>query len=80
MKENSISAEELDRIFDEGKEDVLHYFDWTKATRPRLEPKRVSVDFPLWMVEGLDRKARELGVTRQSVIKVYISEKLKEKE
>lgn len=79
MKKNSITAEKLDRIFDEGEEDVLQYFDLSKATKPRLEPKRVSVDFPVWMVEELDQAARELGVTRQSVIKVYISEKLKEK-
>lgn len=61
------------------KEDVIQYFDFSKATRPRLEPKRVSVDFPVWMVNELDQAVKELGVTRQSVIKVYISEKLKEK-
>jgi len=78
MKKKSITAEEFDRKFDEG-ENVMEYLDLSSITRPRLAPKRVSVDFPVWMVEGLDRKARELGVTRQSIIKVYISEKLKEK-
>jgi len=79
MKKKPITAEELDKIFDDGEEDVLQYFDLAKATRPRLEQKRVSVDFPVWMIQQLDREARRLGVTRQSVIKVFISEKLKEK-
>ncbi len=46
--------------------------------RPGLEQRRVSVDFPVWMIQKLDMVARRLGVTRQSVIKVYISGKLKE--
>ncbi len=79
MKKRSTTAEELDKIFDDGKEDVLEYFDLTKASRPRLEQKRVSVNFPVWMIQQLDKEARRLGVTRQSVIKVFISEKLKEK-
>jgi len=79
MKKKPTTAEELDKIFDDGEEDVLQYFDLDKATRPRLEQKRVSVDFPVWMIQQLDREARRLGVTRQSVIKVFISEKLKEK-
>jgi len=55
----------------------MHY-DIDNATWPGLEQRRVSVDFPVWMVHRLDVIARRLGVTRQSVIKVYISEKLKE--
>ena len=55
----------------------MHY-DLEQAVRPELEQRRVSVDFPVWMVKKLDRVARRLGVTRQSVIKVFISEKLKE--
>jgi len=47
------------------------------STRPGQKPRRVSVDFPEWMVQELDRVARNLGITRQSVIKVFISDKLK---
>lgn len=70
-----ITTEELDRMFDDG-EDIDQYMDWSKATRPGLEPRRVNVDFPTWMVQALDREARRLGVPRQSVIKVWIAERL----
>jgi hypothetical protein len=71
-----MKAEELDEKFDNG-EDVSAYFDLTKARRPNLEARRVNVDFPSWMVERLDREAGRLGVTRQSVIKMWIAERLK---
>ena len=70
-----ITAQELDEKFDNG-EDISAYVDWSKARRPNLEARRVNVDFPAWVVEGLDREARHLGVTRQSVIKMWIAEKL----
>ena len=77
MKDKSISAESFDAKFD-ANEEVTQYLDLQKAQRPGLNQKRVSVDFPEWMVDGLDSIAKKLGVTRQSVIKVFISEKLKE--
>lgn len=70
-----ITAEEFDRMFDDG-EDISAYVDWSKSRRPGLELKRVNVDFPEWVVNGLDREARRLGVTRQSLIKLWIAEKL----
>ena len=71
----TITTEELDRLFDDG-EDIDEYLDWSKATRPGLESRRVNVDFPSWVVDALDREAKRLGVTRQSVIKVWIAERL----
>jgi CopG antitoxin of type II toxin-antitoxin system len=76
MKKNSITAAELEKKFDDGEEDILQYFDLSKATRPNLELKRVNVDFPQWVVKGLDKEAQRLGVTRQSLIKMWIAEKL----
>ena len=35
-----------------------------------------EVDFPAWMVRELDQEAERLGVTRQSIIKFWISERL----
>jgi hypothetical protein len=70
-----MTSGELDRRFDDG-EDVSDQFDWSTSRRPGLEAKRVNVDFPSWMVSGLDREARRLGVTRQSLIKMWIAEKL----
>ena len=68
-------ASDIDKRFDEG-EDVLEYFDLSKTRKPNEEIKRINVDFPIWMVESLDRRARHLGVNRQSVIKMWIAEKL----
>lgn len=77
-KENgmkTIKASEFDRRFDDG-EDVSEFIDFSSARRPNLESKRVNVDFPAWVVSGLDREARRLGVTRQSLIKMWIAERL----
>ena len=49
-----------------------------KVLRPRQEQKRVNVDFPTWMIQQLDKEARKLGVTRQSIIKFWLAERLKE--
>jgi hypothetical protein len=68
-------AEEFDRKFDDG-EDVTADLDFAAIRRPGLEQRRVNVDFPAWMIESLDREARRLGVTRQSIIKVWIAERL----
>ncbi len=76
MKKNYITAEEFDRKFDNGQ-DVSEFLDTEKAERPGSQQKRVTVDFPLWMVKSLDNEARRLGVTRQSIIKVWIAERLK---
>ena len=77
MKEpERIEAQELDEKFDNG-EDVSEYFDWSKARRPNQEPRRVNVDFPAWMVRDLDKEAGRLGLTRQSLIKMWIAEKLR---
>ena len=56
--------------------DVSGDVDWGKARRPNLELKRVNVDFPIWVVEALDREARRLGVTRQALVKLWIAERL----
>jgi hypothetical protein len=73
----TITAEELDRRFDAG-EDISEFLDWDKARRPGLESRRVNVDLPAWMIQQLDRQADLIGVTRQSIIKVWLSERIKE--
>lgn len=65
----------LDEKFDAG-EDVTDLLDLSRARRPGVEAKRVNVDFPIWMVQRLDQEARRLGVTRQSLIKLWLAEKL----
>jgi hypothetical protein len=76
MSEKIISAKEFDRIFDEGEEDILQYFDMSKARRPGLEQQKVYVSLPNWMIRLLDDEAERLGVTRQAVIKTWLDEKL----
>lgn len=75
-KKDTITAEELDRRFDDG-EDISLYLDWSEAARPGLEQKRVNVDLPVWMISSLDREAKRVGVTRQSIVKVWLSERIK---
>ena len=73
-----MKAEELDKIFDDGEEDILPYLDMSTLRRPNLNQKRVNVDLPTWMIQRLDRQASLIGVTRQSIIKVWLSERIKE--
>ena len=73
-----MKASEFDQRFDAG-EDVSGELDLKAARRPAREQRRVNVDFPAWMVESLDREAKRLGVTRQSIIKVWIAERLEQK-
>ncbi|MBB3036600.1 type II toxin-antitoxin system BrnA family antitoxin [Hoyosella altamirensis] len=70
-----MKASEFDQRFDDG-EDMSAVLDTARARRPGEEPRRVNVDFPVWMIAELDREATRLGVTRQSLIKVWIAERL----
>ena len=73
-----MKASEFDRKFDAGEEDITGDLDLDSARRPMLEARRVNVDFPSWMVDSLDREAKRLGVTRQSIIKMWIAERLEQ--
>ncbi len=70
-----MKASELDKRFDDG-EDITSELDLANIRRPNREQRRVNVDFPVWMIDSLDREARRLGVTRQSIIKVWIADRL----
>lgn len=72
-----MKAETFDNQFDEGG-DITAALELSKAKRVLLNPKRVNVDFPAWMVESLDREAGKLGITRQSIIKVWLAERLED--
>jgi hypothetical protein len=72
-----MKAKILDKMFEEGKEITPHLV-LSNARRPGHEQRRVNVDFPSWIIESLDVQASSLGVTRQSVIKMWIAERLKE--
>ena len=80
MTPKKISTEEFDRIFDEGKEDIMEYLDLDNAvvSRSDREVRKVNVDMPLWMVEALDKEAKRVGIGRQAVIKMWLAERLDE--
>jgi len=71
-----MKAEEFDSKFDDGKDDLIADLDLSSARRVNQASKRVNVDFPTWVVESLDREAARMGVTRQSIIKVWLVERL----
>lgn len=70
-----MKACDFDKKFDEN-ENILENLDLSKVRKPVQEQKRVNVDFPVWMVTLLDKEAKRLGITRQALIKLWISNKL----
>ena len=85
LKNKTISAKEFDEKFDKG-EDISEYLDFSKATnvidfeKKSIKTKKVNVDFPENILELLDQEAKKIGVTRQSIIKVWIAERLKQEQ
>ncbi len=72
-----MKAKKFDADFDSGK-DVTAILDISKARRPLQKQRRINVDFPDWMIESLDKEASRLGVTRQSIIKIWLAERLEQ--
>lgn len=70
-----MKAHEFDAKF-ESEDDILGDLDLSKVKRPMQKQKRVNVDFPAWMLDSLDREANRVGVTRQSIIKIWLAERL----
>ncbi|MGL5081474.1 MAG: type II toxin-antitoxin system BrnA family antitoxin [Microcoleaceae cyanobacterium] len=74
-----MKAEQFDKKFDENQEDITQYLDLSRMRRPNKEQKQaINVDFPLWIIEALDSEAQRLGLTRQSMIEEWITERLKQ--
>lgn len=72
-----MKASEFDQKFD-NNENIITELDMSQARRSGEETRRVNVDFPAWMVASLDREAQRLGVTRQSIIKMWLAERLQQ--
>lgn len=73
-----MKAEEFDAKFDNG-EDITEFLDLSQARRLGYEQKRINIDFPLWMIEALEHEANRLGVTSDSIIKLWLAERLDKK-
>jgi len=74
-----MKAELFDKKFDDNKSDIIDDLDLSTAKRLNQEQKRVNVDFPTWVIDSLDREARRIGVTRQSIIKLWLVERLEKR-
>ena len=74
-----MNADEFDQKFDEGKEDITGDLDLTQIRRPGQESRRINVDIPVWMIRELDQEAKRIGVPRQSIIKMWLAERLERK-
>ena len=74
-----MKAKDFDKKFDDNKQDIIDDLDLSSAKRPNQKQKRINVDFPSWVIDSLDREARRIGVTRQSIIKLWLVERLEER-
>ena len=74
-----MKAKNFDKKFDDNKQDIIGDLDLSTAKRPNQKQKRINVDFPSWVIDSLDREASRIGVTRQSIIKLWLVERLEEK-
>ncbi len=74
-----MKANEFDKKFDDNKTDIINDLDLSTLKRPNQTQKRINVDFPTWVIDSLDREASRVGVTRQSIIKLWLVERLEEK-
>ena len=72
-----MKAKDFDKKFELG-EDLTDNLDFSGSRRVNQEPKRVNIDFPVWVVEQLDKQSKRLGISRQALVKVWVAEKLKE--
>ncbi len=73
-----MKAKDFDKKFDENKTDIIDELDLSTLKRPNQQQKRVNVDFPVWVIESLDKEAGRVGVSRQSIIKLWLVEKLEQ--
>ena len=69
----ALSAARLDAMHEAG-EDLSAHLDLAKATRPGREIQRVNVDFPVDLLQAIDREAKRIGVSRQAFIKLRLAD------
>lgn len=78
-KRSTMTAKEFEKHFDEG-EDITPYIEKSSVRRPGLEARRVNVDFPEWIIEKLDLQSKRIGVSRQALIKLWVSERIQHEQ
>lgn len=75
-----MKANAFEQKFDENKEDIINDLDLSSLKRPNQKQKRVNVDFPVWIIDSLDKEANRIGVSRQSIIKLWLAERIEKQE
>ena len=70
-----MKASDFDKLFDDGQEDILRYFDVSKAARSP-SAARIQVDLPAWLLDAIDSEARKLNISRSTLIRAWLAEKL----
>jgi hypothetical protein len=82
ITKSRMTAARFDELADSGGE-IVEHLDLKTARRfapseERLDltSTKVNIDFPRWMVEGLDQASDRVGVPRQSLIKMWLAERL----
>jgi hypothetical protein len=78
-KQSTMTAHEFEQRFDDG-EDITPFIDMSSIRRPGVQPRRVNVDFPEWMIEKLDWQSRLIGVSRQALVKLWVSERIQKEQ
>ena len=73
-----MKAKAFDQKCDDDNEGIINELDLSTLKRPNQKQKRVNVDFPIWIKDSLDKEANRIGVTRQSIIKLWLAERLEE--
>jgi len=73
-----MKSKDFDKKFDDNKTDIIDDIDLSTLKRPNQEKRRVNVDFPVWVIDSLDKEASRVGVTRQSIIKLWLVERLEQ--
>ena len=74
-----MTAQEFEQRFEDG-EDITPFIDMSSIRRPGVEPRRVNMDFPEWMIEKLDWQSRLIGVSRQALVKLWVSERIQKEQ
>ena len=71
-----MKAKDFEKKFDNNELDIISDLDLSTTKRSNQAQKRINVDIPIWMIESLDKEAARLGVTRQSIVKFWLAERL----
>ena len=74
-----MKAKNFDKKFDDNKTDIIDDLDLSTLKRSNQAQKRINIDFPIWVIDSLDKEASRIGVTRQSIIKLWLVERLEER-